>query len=109
VRHLPIEYLPNVEVDTGVNVCLSHPPTTQNQASLSEVVNRWYGRGLAGAFGGRGLHQISGPSIDGSVMRWRIDFGSANFQVAVEALTQDLGAIPDFRVMRLIVGVEHIE
>lgn len=108
-RPVPLEYLPDVELDTGLNVYLAAPPSERQVERLRDLVGRWYGEGVTGGFGGVGLHDLGGPTVDGSVLRWRVDFGSADPEVAIDALARELGAATDLRVERLLIGVEHVE
>jgi hypothetical protein len=107
VTPVPVEYLPDVGLDTGLNLYLREPLDETRLAALTELVGDWYGRGLFGGFGGVGFHELRGPIVDGSILRWRIDFGSADILVALETLARELGAT-ELGMQRLVIGVEHV-
>lgn len=54
------------------------------------------------------LHAIDGPSVDGRVMRWSVDLGSADAGRALRELAERLAEIAEIRVQRIVVGVETV-
>jgi hypothetical protein len=64
------------------------------------------GRLFQGEFGGKGFHDITGPTVDGRVLRWHADLGSADVERAVHELAGRLAKLKDPTVRRLIIGTQ---
>jgi hypothetical protein len=51
---------------------------------------------------------LNGPSLDGAVLRWSIDFGSSDALAAVHALAQRLANLPEVTVTEVALGTEEL-
>lgn len=89
----------------GLNIYLDTAPSPIDVASITATVADWFRDGVNEAFGGP-LHELTGPVTEHTVMRWRIDFGTADTRRAVRDLSRRLGGLPGIGVSRLVVGVE---
>jgi hypothetical protein len=102
----------DVEVQTGLNVYLSEPPTPGQLEALIAAVQAWYQEGFDGAFpsglGQGAFHHLFGPSVEGAVLRWHVDFGSADERHALKSLRMRLADVTNVSVLRLIVGTETL-
>lgn len=104
---VPIRGLRDLEPETGLNVYLAAPPTPAQRATMETAMEAWYREGFNGHFGGTGFHDLTGPTVDGRVMRWHADFGSADARHAIRSLARRLAELPGATVERLVVGTEH--
>jgi hypothetical protein len=104
---LPVRFRRDFEGTGGFNLHLAAPPTAAQRDDIQAVMDAWYQDGFWGAFGGRGLHELTGPSVDGAVLRWFIDFGSADERIAVRVLAQRLAPLPGLAGARLVIGTEE--
>ena len=93
--------------DGGLNVYLDAPLSPTDAASITATVADWFREGVNEGFGGP-LHELTGPVTEPSVMRWRIDFGTADRRRAVHDLSTRLGHLPGIGVSRLVIGVESV-
>jgi hypothetical protein len=64
----------------------------------------WYEQGVTGGFGGAGFHSLEGPTVDGRVVRWNADLGSADSERAIHSLATQLAVLPDVNVTQLVIG-----
>lgn len=104
---VPVRFARNAGIDTGLNIHFRQAPDQTARERVSTVVQGWYAIGVSGGFGGRGFHELNGPTVDGNVMRWRIDFGSASVRPSVGSLASDLGqAVGPSIVAGIVVGTE---
>lgn len=104
---VPVRWLPDAHEDAavGLNVHLAAPPSAAQRAQLEGLIAAWYRCGFEGLFGGVGFHTIWGPSVDGSVLRWYVDLGSADPRRAIQGLVEKLEA-STLSVAHVIVGTE---
>jgi hypothetical protein len=100
--------LRQLEIDSALNIKLADAPTLLQQAIVEEVVEGWYEEGTDHGFGDGHLHYLNGPSLDGAVLRWSIDFGSSDALAAVRALAQRLANLPEVSVTQLALGAEEL-
>jgi len=108
-RHaVRVRRLRRLEIDSALNIKLADPPTLLQQAIVEEVVDRWYEDGAEHGFGDGHLHYLNGPSLDGAVLRWSIDFGSSDALAAVHALAQRLANLPEVTVTEVALGTEEL-
>jgi hypothetical protein len=96
----------DLEVDATVNLHLEEPPSRQQLVRLVATMQAWYEDGFSGAFGGEGLHSLGTPTLDGRVVRWKVDMGSADTEHAIRALAARLGDLTGVKVKRLVLGTE---
>jgi hypothetical protein len=66
----------------------------------------WYEDGFEGGFGGGGFHDIAGPTVDGRIVRWQADLGSADGEHAIKELARRLAAQREVTVRRLVLGTD---
>jgi hypothetical protein len=104
---VPIHFLRGVSGTDGVNIHLQSRPNRSQCAAIQALVSGWYRHGFHGGFGGTGLHSISGPIVDGNVLRWLVDFGDVDVRQAAGTLAQSLGQLKGVRVARLVFGTEQ--
>lgn len=107
-REVPISIIELIDPDVCLNVYLRAAPSRSQQDAVERAMATWYERGFEGQFGRAGFHSLSGPTVDGRVMRWSVDLGSADSQRALEALAHSLGRLSSPRVQRVVVGTEHV-
>ena len=91
VGRIPTKFMPNAGGDRGLNLYFAETPDPAQRTAIVEAVRKWYALGLTGGFGGSGFHKLNGPTIDGRVMRWRIDFGSADCRRTVRPARHKTG------------------
>jgi hypothetical protein len=110
VRRIHIEFMKNAGIDTGLMVYFAAPPPATQVTAIERLVGEWYGDGLMGAFGGSGFHELTGPTVHGTVMRWRVDFGSSNPRVAVRWLAEELASFSEpSSIERIVVGTKVVD
>lgn len=111
-KAVPIRGLDRIDVDVTLNLRLSGPLTPVQQALVESVVDGWYRNGFDGAYqigpGSGGFHSLSRPSVDGPVLRWHVDLGTADGTKAIHDLAKRLGNVPDVTVRRLDLGTEEV-
>jgi hypothetical protein len=111
-KAVAVRGIDNLGVDVTLNVSLALPPTPLQVALAELVVDQWYGDGFDGAFQGDygegGFHSLHGPSVDGAVLRWHADLGTADGLLAIRALARRLANIPTIAVRRLTLGTEEV-
>lgn len=100
------QFLDELGVDVAINIQLSEPPTRQQLAQLMATLYVWYEAGFQGEFGGKGFHDLTGPTIDGRVVRWHADLGSADGERAVKELAGRLARVRHLTVRRLVLGTD---
>ncbi|MFN8526294.1 MAG: hypothetical protein U0821_24610 [Chloroflexota bacterium] len=115
----PIEYVPDLAEDATapqdvtLNLYFAAPLNEPGLAQMEAVIEAWFGAGLDGAFpydedGPSGMHQVDGPSIDGAVLRYTIDFGSADADAAIQDLAERLAECESLHALRIVVGTETV-
>lgn len=90
---------------TGINIHLVNPPDETTVANITELIGSWR---LAYADPGAKIgiiHDMHGPTVDGVVLRWSIDFGSVNQHQSIAELAERLAALGP-EISRIFVGVE---
>jgi hypothetical protein len=108
VRPIPARFKRDAGIDTGLNLHFAEAPTPAQRSAAEKVVGGWYVEGATGSFGGVGFHELTGPTLDGRVMRWRIDFGSADSRRAVRWISRELTGIPGAPgIERIVIGTER--
>jgi hypothetical protein len=65
-----------------------------------------YEAGFQGDFGGTRFHDLTGPTVDGRVVGWHADLGSADGEREVKELSGRLARLKDPTVRRLVLGTE---
>ena len=105
-KAVPIRGLRDAGVDVALNVYLAGPPTASQLTYLVAMVQRWYADRSEGKFGGDGFHDLMGPTVDGRVVRWQSDLGSADGARALRELARRLAELPNVTVQRLVLGTE---
>ncbi|MFN8526488.1 MAG: hypothetical protein U0821_25585 [Chloroflexota bacterium] len=115
----PIEYVPDLAEDATapqdvtLNLYFAAPLNEPGLAQMEAVIEAWFGAGLDGAFpydedGPSGMHQVDGPSIDGAVLRYTIDFGSADADAAIQDLAERLAECESLHALQIVVGTETV-
>lgn len=104
---VPTRFLRQLSSLEGVSIHFDSPPTREQSSTIEALVADWYRQGFNGGFGGAGLHSISGPIVEGSVLRWLVDFGDVDVRQAGHALARILGQLKGIRVARLVFGTEQ--
>jgi hypothetical protein len=111
-RTVPIRGLREAEVDAAVNIHLAAPPTPEQLATLLSLLGAWYAEGFDGAwpsgFGVGGFHSMSDPVCDDRIVRFQMDFGSADGGRALRVLARRLAALSSPEVRRIVLGTESV-
>jgi hypothetical protein len=94
----------DLEADAALNLYLERPPTRPQLVRLVATMQAWYEQGVTGGFGGAGFHSLEGPTVDGRVVRWNADLGSADSERAIHSLATQLAVLPDVNVTQLVIG-----
>jgi hypothetical protein len=100
------EFLDELSVDVAIKIQLDQPPTREQLARLMATLYVWYEAGFQGEFGGKGFHDLTGPTIDGRVVRWHADLGSADGKRAIKELAGRLARVKDPAIRRLALGTD---